>query len=63
MKKLIKDLIKTYEQSLRDMAGANVECQEQYGQDIFPEAQINLAKAILLDLNLLLNKANTEVQE
>lgn len=63
MKKLIKDLIRTYEQSLRDMAGANNECQEQYGQDVFPEAQINLVKAILFDLNILLEKTNTEAQE
>lgn len=61
MKKLIQDTIKSYEQSLRDMAGANNECQETYGQDIFPEAQMNFTKAFLFDLNLLLEKAKEEV--
>lgn len=63
MKKLIQDMIKSYEQSLRDMAGANSECQEKYGQDIFPEAQMNFTKAFLFDLHVLHDKSKLEVKE
>ncbi|MGB4589006.1 MAG: hypothetical protein WBI17_07200 [Clostridiaceae bacterium] len=62
MKKLIQDLIKSYEQSLRDMAGANVECRDNYGRDIFSEDHMNTVKAFLFDLILLLDKVNAEVK-
>ncbi len=55
MKKEIEKLIKEYEQNLRDMAGANNECQENYGRDIFSEDHINTVKAFLFDLGRLKN--------
>ena len=50
MKKEIQRLIKEYEQNLKDMAGANVECRENYGRDIFSEDHMNTVKAFLYDL-------------
>jgi hypothetical protein len=56
MKKEILRLIKEYEQNLRDMSGANNECQEKYGLNIYPDFQIDMIKAFLYDLHQLKNK-------